>query len=514
MKKPEYAAGVTAVYRKYIDLYNRLRKEGKPGDYKVLQEDLNLLADLYLRSRRSEGYYHKRNGRDLVTVSAPGYRGSADTVLASLREQYVHPVRRVPLKVDAVFAPEEKTRIRLSADTPSGRVEAAVTDEPAEAAVKRPLTEEDLARALGKTGDTVFVPAAIRAVTKGGVFLPMSTVNKMRRDALRVLEEKILRAYNVESAARHRTLEANIREAITGSSTGKGDAGRPVGPVLPGRLIAAVVSDRQADAALEGGADCLIDDSFAFTLVKSGTKGVVPCTKPVFLGFPPALRNTEEVFLKEALRLLLVGTYDGAFVRNTEALAYLRHHGYQGTVITDASVYVWNQEAREVLSRAADAFVYPLELAGRELADTFQKSEKAKFPGILTVYGRAPLMVSAGCVRKTEGLCTKKEEGFYGLKDRKGVVFPVRTICGCCQNIIYNSVPTSLHRYADDPVCRNSKTWLLVFTDESESRTKEVTARFHALADGREGAGSGTDPEGTFSGQYGTTTGHYRKGAL
>lgn len=45
MKKPEYVAAVTSIYRKYVDLY---LKNGRKG-YCVSEEDKNILLDLYNR---------------------------------------------------------------------------------------------------------------------------------------------------------------------------------------------------------------------------------------------------------------------------------------------------------------------------------------------------------------------------------------------------------------------------------------------------------------------------------
>ncbi len=85
MKKPEYAAGVTAVYRKYIDLYYA---KGAAG-YAVEQADLEDLSNLYVRSEIQDGYYFKRNGADMVTLSSPAYNGSDDNLLSAVRERYL-----------------------------------------------------------------------------------------------------------------------------------------------------------------------------------------------------------------------------------------------------------------------------------------------------------------------------------------------------------------------------------------------------------------------------------------
>ena len=59
MKRPEYVAAVTSIYRKYTDLY---LKKGKSG-YRVEQADREALMDLYNRGGFSQGYYKERNGR-------------------------------------------------------------------------------------------------------------------------------------------------------------------------------------------------------------------------------------------------------------------------------------------------------------------------------------------------------------------------------------------------------------------------------------------------------------------
>ena len=72
MKRPEYAAGVTAVYRKYIDLYH---KEGA-SEFHVDPADMEKLRGLYIRSEIQTGYYTRHNGKEMVSLKNPGYSGS------------------------------------------------------------------------------------------------------------------------------------------------------------------------------------------------------------------------------------------------------------------------------------------------------------------------------------------------------------------------------------------------------------------------------------------------------
>jgi U32 family peptidase len=138
-------------------------------------------------------------------------------------------------------------------------------------------------------------------------------------------------------------------------------------------------------------------------------------------------------------------------------------------------------------------FCLPLELnyaEQRQLVNGILPAEKF-------LYGRIPMMVTANCVTKTTDHC-RREEGFgiTELTDRYHKVFPVMRNCTHCYNIIYNSVPFSLHKTAakwkDSFCCR------LEFTTESENETFNVLEYFY---------GSRTDLPYT---EY--TTGHEKRG--
>ena len=58
-------------------------------------------------------------------------------------------------------------------------------------------------------------------------------------------------------------------------------------------------------------------------------------------------------------------------------------------------------------------------------------------------YGYLPLMISAGCVRKTLGNC-KKESGYTTITDRYRKEFVVQNNCEECYNILYNADPLYL----------------------------------------------------------------------
>ena len=198
--------------------------------------------------------------------------------------------------------------------------------------------------------------------------------------------------------------------------------------------------------------------------------------------------QAEEYFDRYRTQTAAAG-FDVFLFRNTESIYYFEENGLLEGVpyITDHSIYVFNSEADRLLaellpdemaaaggadvSTASDSgdiiednsignavhravrrevqrevyrevhragITLPLELNLNEL-----KELKAGKTRELVVYGRAPMMVSDQCVKKTTGGCDHRNSTVF-LKDRKGALMPVQSRCRFCFNIILNSVPTVL----------------------------------------------------------------------
>ena len=94
MKSPHYAAGVTALYRKYIDYYREWDAAGRKTPWKIAAEDMRQLRSLYLRADLSTGYYYKRNGKELLTIGKPGYAGTDEDLLQRIEEKYLREMPR------------------------------------------------------------------------------------------------------------------------------------------------------------------------------------------------------------------------------------------------------------------------------------------------------------------------------------------------------------------------------------------------------------------------------------
>lgn len=92
MKRPEYAAGVTYLYRKYVDFYlswgrERFEDYLKSNDYR---KDMIDLMDLYNRGGFSEGYGKTYHGKSMMSLIRPNHTGVLVGEVNSLEKGYAN----------------------------------------------------------------------------------------------------------------------------------------------------------------------------------------------------------------------------------------------------------------------------------------------------------------------------------------------------------------------------------------------------------------------------------------
>ena len=489
MKSPHYAAGVTALYRKYMDYYLEWDAAGRKKPWKIEAEDMRRLKSLYLRADLSTGYYYKRNGRELLTIGKPGYAGTDDMLLEEIEEKYLRENAKRVIRGRAVLTPGEEARLTVTAPPLRGETEAVtaeVTGEVVQTADRRPITAQEIERRLRKTGDSLFEFDTLEVEVSGDVFLPVASLNALRRDALAALEDRIL-----ESAAkpeRSAAAEETISPDIAGRTEPGTDRSRP-------EVWAQVTTPEQFRAAQRCGIDNIIVEETPQIME------ILPEAERAKLLI--ALPHVCRAGSRERVRKLAGMGFRGMFVRNPEELDLLRQIRYEGLVIGDGSLYQWNTAARDLYLEHCDKLSLGWELSSRDMIPLIKGAGDRQ---LLNVYGRIPMMITAGCVKKTAGMCSHREQGFFEIEDRKGMRFPVRCVCGYCTNVIYNSLPVSLHTFVKkgDPVISGAAGWICAFTTESGAETEKILRWYSS-------GGEDSDASSVFR-EY--TTGHYRKSAL
>ncbi len=508
MKKPEYAAGVTAMYRKYIDIYYEKGAEG----YSVSKEDMELLKSLYIRSEISDGYYHRHNGTSMVTPDKPSYSGSDEKLLTSIREQYIEKTPCIEVMGKARLHVGEPAVLHLEtraeADN-AGRIVVVAEGMEVQEAQKQPMQEEAVRKQLGKFGNTVFSLKKLSIEMDDSVFMPLKEINELRRKAISLLEEQIIETYGLLYGERREIAHTkqNGKESPVGKQKEQADFENGIYVVVQTKeQLRGVAELLTAGGSRSVKAVMISSDLYEFegNAIRKNreydwTKEIRNCLKGnVFVAYPYVMRSRDygihEFFGREAL-------FDGVLVRNMEELALLQHVSYPGKIVTDAGLYIWNRKAERFFGEEAQLNTMALELNGKEQRD-LQMKEK-----LCVVYGRLPMMITANCLRKTTGKCLKNgkiEKNDYAqevpvpLIDRMGKEFPVYTNCRHCYNVIYNSVPLSLHK----KMGKEEGKYRLDFTTEDAQETKRILQYFCDIYQN-----PGTEPPYT---EY--TTGHEKRG--
>lgn len=475
MKKPEYTAGVIAVYRKYIDLYDTDKEH-----FLVTKEDIESIKKLYIRSELQNGYYKKHNGRDMITLSKPSYSGSDERLLDEIHQKYLR--NRKQLDVEAKMTLSVGKPIICTVLHKETGTAVTVEGQVVETASKHPVEEENIRKQMLKTGTTNFSFSDILIEMDTQIFISLKAINEIRRNALEQLEEKLLhetsRIANRQDDTFHKTVEkVNTVNIVKNDSDIQKSNG----------LYAVANRKEQFSALLQHGCvkriylstDCLFDTKKTVkeNLVEF-TRLSAESNKAFYLAMPYMIRKRSEQYLDELAEVIQTDLVSGVLVRNLETLGWLQQIGYQNRIVTDALVYCFNKKSKAVLHDMVDSMTVPYELNLKELLQL--GLEHMEIP----VYGRIPMMITANCVQKTTMQCIKdsfKEGDFLELKDRYKKKFPVVANCLHCFNIIYNSQPTSLHAYVRQFLENEAEGMRLDFTVESEKEVDQITTFFETI---------------------------------
>ena len=428
MKRSEYAAGVTALYRKYIDNYYK-----HPDKLlRISEKDRYVLEHLYMRSELHDGYLFKHNGKEMVTHDAPSYSGLEDSILADIRQKYLGYTQKKPISMYGYFEVGQESVLTVC--TEDG-ISVTVNGPIVEKAHNAPATEETVSKQLNKLGNTHFVLADMEVSIQGNAFLPNGILNALRREALEKLEDAIIHNMFPEICLRKPIDNTGSQEEVlkyeekrntnlTILLKTKEQLDSLFTHELLGKIHLMYLEDEAMDAYLSG--EYATDIQIAYAM-------------------PYILRNKDIAEMKKYLEKMFHAGIFHVLVRNVEELAMLKQlqATYPFTVITDASVYCWNLEAKRALQSYVQQITLPIELNAKEHRVLRSQCTEQ------IIYGYIPLMVTANCIYKTNAVCqSSKQDKVHraGLKDRYDKMFTAITNCKHCYNIIYNSVPLSLHK--------------------------------------------------------------------
>ncbi len=487
MKKPAYAAGVTSIYRKYIDLYY----SGKP--YQVEKPDLEFLSSLYIRSEVGEGYYHQKNGRNMITLSSPAYSKTSEQVLKTIENQYLKQKKKVEIDATISLKKGEPCFLLLT----DGNVQASAIGSVPQDALKQPLKEEDIRKQMNKLGNTSFILRTLQVLMDEDVFAPVRELNDLRREAVLHLEEEMIRE-NGFSGLRHME-EAPVYSIVTERLSGRNIRGesQDKSPKMLDVFVSTIEQFKALSKDLPIRRIYLDYSLLAKKDLLSSSRE--EWAAKLFLAGPYVIREHNRKDLKDMKEALRSGHFKGLLFRNLETYAYMKKVMPESRLISDHNLYFWNQETVQFWDNRITEYTLPVEENQTEWKELLTKTPDHMEASAL-VYGRLPMMITANCIESTLKSCWH-EAGISVLTDRYKTTFPVLHNCRSCYNIIYNSVPLSLHTLVEKDM-HGISAYRLDFTTENGEETAAVVRYFADLL-------SGVDVKPPYQ-EY--TTGHIKRG--
>lgn len=461
MKKPEYSAGVTRIYRKYLDLY-----EKNPSAYHVEKSDFEELLELYQRDGFSQGYYKQHNGRMMVALEnlkqqkkEKGVRQRDEALFQTLKKEYTEKKLQEKMNGTLMLYTGAPAILDLEYD----KIRVSVKGDTIEMAQNQALTEERVRKQMMKTGNTPFCFETLEIQTDGQGFLPMQSLNELRRTGLSMLEEQYLNQFRrtlPEKKEKPRKEPAKLKSSEEICCYVSVETEEQLSAVLERPEIDGVYFD-----------STLVWGKTAEQKLNQIVERIHKKKKEAYLMLPYVLRKEKT----DQIRTLIQYSskyLEGFLIRNVEELGLLETLGVLNQAVCDFGLYTMNDESKQFLDeKGVKRTTIPLELNEGEI----KKRENSNSE--MMIYGYYPMMISAQCLKKTCERCEKKTD-IVTLTDRYKSRFRTKTVCDFCYNVIYNSIPTGFLQEEEKIKNFGIKNLRISLTTEGKQQSKEVLELF------------------------------------
>lgn len=447
MKQLEYACGVVKYYRSYIDSM-------KP----VTDADYDRIKALGNRCGFTDRYYFDHNGSDMVTYVKPNFVSNA--------AEPSPEKRKLSIEGELVLREGEPGSLTVK----RGDVTYKALIEPVSAALKAPLDKKAAIDRINKTGDTDFEFSHIKAQIGENVFVPNGALNKLRRDAISGLCDKLLKKY-YRNDARYADMSrlTALPEHVVKSDAAHDEA------INDYTTICSCMTRAQLDTLI--GYECfdvfyldfdMYDRKTLIQQFADDVKSLTKRNKKVYLMLPTIFRaDSSDYFVSIAKELDKV-SFEGFVVKNYEELYLTENLFTDKKIILDHNMYTFNDVSKSAFfEHGVSGDTVPLELNSREIM------HRNNIGSQMIVYGYYPLMTTANCVHKNTKGCDKKQKLIY-LKDRYNKSFAVCNNCKECYNTIYNSLPTMLTKNISKLKEAGIRSFRYSFTIETPKQIKAV----------------------------------------
>ena len=423
MKRPEYVAAAVTACRESLD------------NGKISADISQKLESVFSRSGFTDGYYTGKKGKEMFGIRQKQDVISADTkVLSSLSNLYKN--ERQSVAIDLHLSLTDDKAVLVATDGNHSVMCESYSLEPAK---NLPTDRDSALKSLSKTGGTPFFVENFSFDNPSSMFMPVSAINELRREALRLLAEKRSETVPVDFNDTQYT-NLNLHEVpnksklylrfknfgdITEKAIEKADL-----IILPISEITTAIIDKLGDnLACELPRGKFHNEKAIFEklceLKKFGLKTAI-------------VSNIGDILLCKNAGVEAIGGF-GLNISNSLSLESYKKLGVKEAVVS-------------------------FELTLRKVASLF-----GTLPRGIVAYGHLPLMLTANCPAANTVGCGKCDKKRF-ITDRMGKKFPVICSNGCSE--ILNCQPLYLaDKISDISGC---DFLLLYFTIESKEEIDNI----------------------------------------
>ena len=431
MKRAEYVAAVTSVYRKALDTGNVTRP---------MMEDL---MAAFNRQGFTDGYYTGQIGPRMFGTRVE----KEDAAWIKKMRQTYDAVENglVPVTFHAVI---NELGSQLTVKDDAGR-ECTVTGPRPEPARNVPLTRELFASRMEKTGGTPYRCELVTADIGEGLTLSAAAINGMRRDALDQLTAlRARRDPQVLSRMRRITHFSGFR-------------GRP-------SLTVQVTTAQQITPALLRMNPGILYVPMHVLLADSRFCRNLNARVTVAAVLPRICHDGEMDALKEGLKTLRSWGIRHALVGNLGLLLPIRECGME--IHGDFGLNLYNSAA---VNAVRDLELSSATLSFEMTLPQIRDVSKA-VPCEILAYGRLPLMVTENCLFHNRNGSCSCHQGPIRLTDKTGADFPVIRDGNTCRSVLLNGKKLYWLDRQDDLEKLGIWAFRLYFTTENPIEVDQV----------------------------------------
>ncbi len=397
MKRPEYVATATGIYRKAID-----------GE-KIGAEEMRALRTAFSRQGFTQGYYEKNIGNDMFGTRIAEKEDREFLQNARATYEAVEP-QRVGVRFYAIV--KRLQPVMLAVQDEDGNI-CKAQGHPPEPARSRDLTAEELEMRLKKTGGTPFFCQTVRSVIDPGLSVSAAEINRLRREVLTHL-----------TAVRGRMEPTEIGmysepQAIAGGKK-------------PPVMTVSVLKTEQITRKLLNMRPAMLYVPLCEIVNEAEFYGRLIAKQAVAAVLPRVVRDDEMGrMLTDLERLKAVGVTQ-VLLGNIGQLSPVRSRGLEA--LGDFGLNIYNSRAVTMAQKLGLRSV----TASFEMTLPQIRDLSKPLPVEAIVYGRLPLMLTENCLmKKRSGICTCKS-GTTKLIDRIGEEFRVVKDGDTCRSVLLN----------------------------------------------------------------------------